>query len=136
MWIQKPLWIEGTLVDSTLFSKTNVFCFLFSRSRRVLLLMSIVQTLSPCGFKNPYGLKELSWIRHYFQKKTYFVSCFLEVDVFRCSTMAILMMMFYFWRFHIPHQIPRPKLSRRLYKHWWASTSMWEMLTNTLRVLV
>ena len=31
-------WIQGILVDSRLFSEVNVFCFLFSRSRHVLLL--------------------------------------------------------------------------------------------------
>ena len=32
------LWIQGTLVDSRLFSEANVLCFLFSRNRRILLL--------------------------------------------------------------------------------------------------
>ena len=37
---EEPSWIRGTLVDSRIFSKANVFCFLFSKSKRVLLLVA------------------------------------------------------------------------------------------------
>ena len=40
-----PLWIQGILVDSRLFSEANTFCLLFSRGGRVLLLDSFASCI-------------------------------------------------------------------------------------------
>ena len=50
--LQKPLWIQGTLVNSRLFLKANVFCFLFFISRHVMLLDASATCINIIEFKN------------------------------------------------------------------------------------
>ena len=52
---KKPSWIQETLVDFRLFSEANMFCFLFSRGRRVLLLNASTSCISW------YQNLDLSW---------------------------------------------------------------------------
>ena len=42
----------------------------------------VYQVLQSLWIQDPRRLKEPSWIWGYFQKQMYFVSCFLEIDVF------------------------------------------------------
>ena len=78
--LNRPLSLY-TFFNNYSINKIQTFIFLFSGG---------FQSISPCGFKDLCVLKEPLWIQRlfstcgfkgYFQKQTYFVSCFLEVDV-------------------------------------------------------